>query len=444
MVKNSIRTGCCSPEIPSLFRKLASIVVLGALVAAAAAQQTATPAASGPQRWLQAGVSATTAYDSNVRQNNSALLGGMEEDLAGRLQLAQQTPTSDWSLVYQPVFDLFPSLSALNSLNQTAAFQATVRPTERWTLNGTASGGYWEQLRPQDYTGPEALTGPEPNALFARTREATGAGQLQLGYTLSPRLTVDAYGGYSVRRFPDAGALASTLSGVRGNQSGAAIQFAATPRTQGGLQLEEQNFSIGSDSHLAAESAVASWTHDWTALTRTVVSAGPEYSHVHALYTFALDAGGLPLTVTDRTDRVRVYPRLAARIEQQNLTFPWSLAVSSEVSNGGGALPFPVRLLEASADLAPRLPRHWRLQLGVQADRFTTLTSGALAGRVQMAVASAALEHPLGPQLSLQIETSLLLQRSQGSLPLTPAVTRGLVGVRLSWQWPPRGVGEDQ
>lgn len=443
MASTLIRTGCCSPEIPSLFPKLAIIVLLGAAVTAAAQQPGAPAPAAPPQGLLQAGVSATSAYDNNIRQNNAAKLGGMEEDLDGRLQLAQQTPTSDWSLVLQPAYEFFPSLTALNSLNATAALQADLRPTPRWTLSGTASGGYWEQLQPQDYAGPGALTGPEPNALFPRTREATGAGQLQLGYLLTQRLTVEVYGGYSARRFPDAGALANSLSGVRGNQSGAAFLYSVTPRTQWGLQLDEQNFSIGANAHLAAESALLTWTHDWTPLTTTTFSAGPQYSHEHAVYALTLNAGGLPLMLTDTVDRVRTYPRLAGQLQHQNRDYPWALSFNYQVNNGGGALPFPVQMLDASASLAPRMPRRWRLELGVHGDRYAALSNASLGGKVQMVVATASVGHPLGSQLSLQFEGSLLLQRSQGAFPLTPAVTRSLIGVRLSWQWPPRGIGED-
>ncbi|MGH9477031.1 MAG: hypothetical protein ACRD1C_11970 [Terriglobales bacterium] len=424
-----------------MFRRIPDLLVSGLLLLTAAAAQQAAAGASSPPPSLQFGASAATAYDSNIRQNDQQIVAGWEQDLDGWLQFDRQSSLGGWSLRYQPSLQVFAAQPGWNSLNQTADFQASQQLAEHWTLSGAAHGGDWEQMPEAQLLGQQA--GPEPNALLPRTRETTGSGQMQLTYTLTPRTSLAVYGGYSERRFPGAGSFANTLSGVHGYLAGARYQLVATQRTQWGLQWEAQNYGIGTSSHLAAQSIVGSWTRAWTPLTTTTVSAGPEYSEVHASYTMVLSAGGLPISLTDRVQRVRVDPRVTAKVANANRALPWTLAFSRQVSNGGGALPFPVSLLDVSASVAPRLPGRWRLRLGLHCAQFSALTDSQLAGRVRMAAARGTFEHPLGSQMSLQLDYALLLQRSQGALPLTAAVTRNWAGVRLAWQWPPRGLGDN-
>ncbi|MGH9488628.1 MAG: hypothetical protein ACRD04_13695 [Terriglobales bacterium] len=411
---------------------------LAALAGAAAAQALPAPATAAPTAsWLQASISAASLYDSNIRQNNALPVAGWTEELGGEIAAQQQHATAGWSLNYQPWMQWFTVLPGLDSLNQSAQLQAWLQPAPGWRLQGQMDGGYWEQLPAAQVAAPAPPGAAPAGPLLPSTREASGAANLQLSYALSPVSSLAAYGSYNVRRFPGAGA-ASALSGARNSQTGLLFLRALSPTTQWGVRLEEQNGGIGAYAHVAAESVTLSWAHAFTPLTRLTAYAGPEYSQVHATYTLSLPVAGLPLTITDRMYRVRTEPRFGGSLAHDSQSCPWNVRVDRQVSNGGGALPFPVALTSGSLALQPQLKRQWRLRLGVRAAQYSALTSGLLASRVRMAAMSAGLSRPLGRQLNLEFEWGYEIQRSSGTLPLSAAVNRGIGGVRLSWQWPSR------
>jgi hypothetical protein len=111
--------------------------------------------------------------------------------------------------------------------------------------------------------------------------------------------------------------------------------------------------------------------------------------------------------------------------------------VESQISSADG-LPFPAALVDGAASLQPRINHDWRLRMGVHASQFRALTGGGVTGQVRMGAVTLGLERRLGNQLSVGVDFSYLAQRSQGSLPMPPAVNRGVGGVRLDWTWPPR------
>jgi len=414
-------------------------LLLAALGPAAGAGQApgapaALPAAPGA---LQASISAQSGYDSNLRQSNQQPTGGAEEDVAATLQWQRQSPTGGVQLRYQPVLQFFSSLPQLSSLNQTAALQAAWQPASRWSLSGHLNGGYLRQLPEAAVSGLQPELGVLPQPLLPRTREATAEGQLSLAYALSPRNSLAAYGGYSASRFPGAGNALGSLNGVRGDQSGLIYTFTATPRTQWGLRLDQQNDSIGHASHLAAESLAVSYSRALSPLLRLELDAGPEYSQVHGTYVLNLASSGLPIVLTDRFYHVRTYPRLGGSVSRQDRNWPWRVSVESQISSADG-LPFPAAVLDGEAALQPHINHDWQLRLGVHASQFRALTGSSVTGQVRMGAVTLELERRLGNQLSVAVDGSYLAQRSQGVLPMPPAVNRGVGGVRLEWTWPPR------
>jgi hypothetical protein len=412
------------------------LAAFGSAPAAGQAQGAAAAPATAPDGF-QASVSARSGYVSDLRQGNQQQGGSAEEDLAGSLQWQRLGPTGGVQLRYQPRLQLFSSVPQLNSLNQMASLDGAWQPAPRWSLSAHLNGGYLRQLPEAAISGlqPELLVQPQP--VLPRTREATGAGQLKLSYALSARSSLAAYGGYSETRFPNASQAPDSLNGVRGDQSGLAYTFTATPRTQWGLRLDQQNDSIGHSSHLAAESLTASYSRALTPLLRLDIAAGPEYSQVRGTYVLNLGSPGLPVVLTDRFYRVRTYPRLSGSLSRQDRNWPWSVSVASQVSSADG-LPFPAALLDGGASLQPYISPDWRLRLGVHASQFRALTTGGVTGQLRMGAVTVELERRLSNQFSVGVDFSYVAQRSQGSLPMPPAVNRGVGGVRLNWTWPPR------
>ncbi|TAN21965.1 MAG: hypothetical protein EPN33_09935 [Acidobacteria bacterium] len=407
--------------------------VFTALSCAAAAQ--APPAAPSP--WSIA-ATAQSSYDSNLLQDNQQTIAGWEQELNGLLQWQQLSPTHRLQLQYRPAMQIVTAYPGLNSFNQTAVANLRMKPSPRWTLGGSADGSYLERMPTTGVGSVTGLAGVAPLPLLPRTRAVSGDAQLQLGYAMSARSSLQAFGEFTERRFPGAGVWAQTLRGVKGENSGLRYSFTATPRTTWGLELDQQNFGIGHDAHLAAASLLLHFQHDFTPVTSVQFSGGPEYSQVHETDQLHLNIGGLPLTLTDRFYRVRTYPRLTASITHQGRGWPWRLTLGQQISNGGGALPFPTSLFTASGSIARQISPQWRAQFGLNASQFNALDGGAdLVGHVRLAAIDAALARRLGRQLSLEFDYEYFLQRSSGLMPLAPALNRSLGGIRLRWQWPP-------
>lgn len=419
-----------SPKPPYF---VALVAVVTALSFAGVAQAPPPP----PSPWTLA-VGAQSTYDSNLLQNNQQTIAGWEQELNGLLQWQQLSPTSRLQLQYRPAMQIVAAYPGLNSFNQTAVATVAIQPGPRWNLEGSADGSYWERMPTTGVGSVAGLAGVAPLPLLPRTRAVSGDAQLQLGYSLSPRSSLLAFGEYTERRFPGAGIWAQTLRGVKGENSGLRYNFTASARTTWGLELDQQNFGIGHDAHLAAASLLLRFQHDFTPVTSVQFSGGPEYSQVHETDQLHLNVGGLPLTLTDRFYRVRTYPRLNASIIHQSRGWPWRLTFGQQISNGGGALPFPTSLFTVSGSVARRISSQWRAQFGLNASQFNALDGGAdLVGHVRLAAIDAALARRLGRQLSLEFDYEYFLQRSTGLMPLAPAVNRSLGGIRLRWQWPP-------
>ncbi|MGH9412490.1 MAG: hypothetical protein ACRD0Y_02010 [Terriglobales bacterium] len=408
------------------------------LLVAAACQQAAPAGTTAPAAPWLVSASAQSSYDSNLLQNNQQTLAGWEEDLNALLQWQQVRPTRRLQLQYRPALQMVTAEPGLNSLNQSAAATLALQPAPRWSLQGSAQGSYWERMPTSGVGQPGGLGVAAPLPLLPRTRAVAGTGQLQLGYALSRRSTLEVFGGYNERRFPGAGAWSQTLRGEHGSTSGLRYGFQSTARTQWGVELDHQNFSIGHNAHLAAASLLLRFEHAFTPLTSVQFAAGPEYSQDHETDVLRLNVGGLPVTLTDRLYRVRTYPRIQAAMVHQSRAWRWRLDAERQVSSGGGALPFPTSLLMVSASAGRRVSPAWRVQGGLNASQFQALDGGAqLTGHVRFAAVDLALVHTLGRHWRLEFHYEYFLQRSSGLMPLAPAVNRSVGGIRLRWQWPP-------
>jgi|GEM_PF-4942389 len=416
-------------------RRLTPAICLVALAAPALLRaQAAPPPAPIAPGWFQAAMSSQTVYDTNVRQNNADPQAGWEENLGAVLQARHQSASGSVIFSYDPYLQWFASLPGLNSFNQIASLRTTFQLSPRWQLGGRASGGYLQELPLHTVTGLQPLLAA-PAAVAPRTREATGDAALDLAFAASSRLSLSASGEFQDERFPGAPA-GSGLSAVRGSNGQVAAQWAWSPRTKVGLQALAQNFGVGGESHLAAESLMLTFSRALSPLTQLQLYGGPEYSQVHDTFTLNLPAAGIPIALTDRVYRVRTYPRFGATLARQDAQHPFTLQFQRQINNGGGALPFPVALTQAQFQCGPRLRPGWRLQFGVNVAQMSALAAGDLDSRVRMAAASVELTRRLGRDLSLGLDYSYLAQRARGLIPLTPAVNRGLGGVRLDWTWP--------
>ena len=410
-------------------RTFPALLWLAPVLSAALLAQQAPPAGGA----LQATVSAQTGYDNNINDNNQAPLAAWEQDLDAHLSLHRVGPSRTWRFDYHPYLQLFTSAPRLDSLNQVGAASADLHPSARWTVNLRASGGYLQELPANSLNGLQPILAPQVNTVAPRLQEETGQGEVALAYALTPRTTVAVNGGYRALRFPGANASTSFLNGVRGSQSGASLAFQATPQTQLGLRAGYQNFDVGPASHLAATSVVLSWAYALSPATHWQLEAGPEYTQVHDTLTLGVGVG----TLVARLYRVRTYPRLDGTLSHQGDGVRWQLQASRQVSDGGGALPFPVALLDGRLQGGPAHSGRWRLRAGLHLSQLTALASGALGGRVRMAAIGIQAERQLDRHLVLGLNYSYLLQRSQGAFPLLPAVNRDRAAVRLNWSWRP-------
>ncbi len=415
-------------------RRFLLILLLTAGLGAALAAQEAGPAsaASLPPDW-QAGFSEQTAYNSDVLESQPFPIADWEQDVAAIIRLQGESPTGYWKFQYRPYAEFFRRYSALDSFNQLGDLKAGTWLTPRLQLNSRSSFGYLDALPNNTLSGLQPLARTQTYAVFPRTREEAVRTQLGLLYMLSPRASVEIFGGYRLRRFPQD----SNLTGERGTQAGLNYRYQWSLRTRLGMTYLYQNMSLGSSSHLAADSVFLSWRHAFTPDDSLRLFAGPQYSHVHDTLKFQLPFQllGAPVTLVERFNRARTYPAYGGRLAHRGHSWRWSVSALSEISNGGGVLPFPVSMAETRLRLGPRLSRHWRLRFGLHYSWMNALAGGALSSRVQMAAAGVELRRQLNRQLSLGLNYNYLIQHSHGLFPMTPAINRNFIGLRLAYRW---------
>lgn len=397
-------------------------LVLLLLLTAAAAQAPASGSGAQAVVTLQGGA------DSNLRNNNLERLSGMQYELSSLLNYAQQGPRGGWNVQYQPFVQWFSQAPELDSLNQLASLQGHWSVEPRWTVSGQASGGYVQILPGEVLSGLQPLLGQTTLIATPRSREVTGAAELGLAYHLSPRMQAFASGSFNDIRFP--GSSTSGLTGVRQDQGQAGLSWTISPRTQFGVETDYTNASLGSSSHLAAASLMVNWQRRMTPATTLQVYAGPEYSQVHDTLVMPLPGLG---TLTARLYRVRTYPRLGGSLAHTGANLSWSLSAGSQVSNGGGAMPFPAEAIDVAGQIAPRLPPGWQLRLGARGAHLQALAGGGLSGVLWMGAGSADLTRDLTRHLSLEFEFDYTAQRGAGLLPMAPPVNRSLVTAGIRW-----------
>ncbi len=416
------------------FCRCAAWIVAAALGAAALlSAQEPTPAASTASGVVQdIGWSEQTAYNSNAGGNNQRPLPTLEQDILGFISIGQSDEINGWSLKYRPLAQFYLQAPNLDGLSHSLRGAFHWMPSPRWKLSADGWGLYLRGF-PALATGGVAAGSyrPQSSVFITNVREVDARGRMALDYLFSPRTIMEVFGSYQVRRFPHASFSSTGVTDLNALQSGVGLKLQVTPRTQWMLVGQYDNIGFGTTAHIAAESALLTWTHRFTHQASLRIYGGPEYSTLHETLPFML--AGLNFIL--RIHRNRTYPTVGAQFWEHRGIWTWQIGGQHQISNGGGIFPVPVVSDTLSYRLDHPLVNGWHSRLGVDYARMHTLDSGFLSAHVQALSFGLDLRHKISDHLALDLNGNYLLQRAGGFLHVPPAVNRTFAGLRLSYDW---------